>query len=84
MCGIDLAIRAAAHAEFLTRAEESAIYDWTELSTYVAAHGIDLITLARRDIAFGLTAVAFVGMVIYSGLEPRFLSTLLMSRLTVE
>jgi hypothetical protein len=39
---------------------------------------------SSRGASAWCTAVAFVGMVIYSGLEPRFLSTLLMSRLTVE
>ena len=61
MWAIDLALRATAHAEFLTRAEESAINGWSELSAYVKAHGIDLISLARLEIAFGLTDVAFFG-----------------------
>src|SRR5262245_14469667 len=61
MCGIDLAIRAAAHAEFLASAEDSAIHHWPELLAYVKAHGIDLTTLARLHTAFGLTSVAFFG-----------------------
>jgi hypothetical protein len=61
MRATDLAVRAVAHAEFLTRADESAIYHWQELDGYLRANDLDLRHLACIDLTFCLTAVAFVG-----------------------
>ena len=61
MCAIHLALRAAAHLDFLARAEDAALSRWPELSAYVRAHGIDLGHLARLDIGFSLMPVAFFG-----------------------
>lgn len=61
MCGIDVAVLAAAHDEFLARAENSAFYRWPELSAYVGANDIDLRHLARLNIGFSLMPVAFFG-----------------------